>query len=89
MKSKGGLPIALCLLLGVALSIFAVADDGPTVCDCESAMDCVTGCDICLFAEYQQQADTVFCEDQLEWMQCCARAPQDSVCMWDPDDPIE
>ena len=89
MKSRSGLLVALCLLLGLALSIFAIADEGPTVCDCESAVDCVTGCDICLFAEYQEQTDTVFCEDQLEWIQCCARSPVDSVCRWDPDLPIE
>ena|GEM_PF-6380389 len=89
MKSRSGLRVAMGLLFGLALCIFAVADQGPTVCDCESALDCVAECDICLFAEYQAQADTVFCEDQLEWIQCCARSPIDSVCRWDPDDPIE
>jgi hypothetical protein len=75
------------VLLCFAIAVIAVASEGPTVCECESAADCIQGCDVCLFAEYPGQGDTVYCETQIEWIQCCARSPQDSICIFEPNFP--
>jgi hypothetical protein len=80
----------LCLCLAVTLAVFTLvtAKEDKTVCECETPLECTSECDVCVYAEYSGLTDTVYCADQQEWSNCCASVV-DSVCRWDPDDPIE
>jgi len=80
--------VCLCLAIMIVVFALAIAKDGETVCECGIPQDCTSGCDVCVFAEYTGLTDTVYCYSQEEWVQCCSTV-EDSVCRWDPDDPIE